>query len=173
MRLTQQLSAGAIHSLPAPRLPLYSLSPLAAAPRPFTCSLFPAAFVFCISFPRCSPFRHPSVTCSPSPPTQGTRWTGTCWAFHANLRYQFDLFLTLPVTYPAAPPTVSLPGLTGRTAKMYRDGAICQTVHFEPAWARHAPRWGVAHALAAGLGPWLAAELPDLVARGAVAEFVQ
>lgn len=103
----------------------------------------------------------------------GTRWTGTCWAFHANLRYQFDLLLTLPVTYPAAPPTVSLPGLTGRTAKMYRDGAICQTVHFEPAWTRHAPRWGVAHALAAGLGPWLAAELPDLVARGAVAEFVQ
>ena len=116
---------------------------------------------------------------SPFPPLlffflpQGTRWTGACWAFHANLRYQFDLVVTLPVSYPTAPPSVALPALVGRTAKMYRDGSICQTVHFEPAWARHAPAWGVAHALALGLGPWLAAELPDLVARGVVAEFVQ
>ncbi|OSX71431.1 hypothetical protein BU14_0535s0009 [Porphyra umbilicalis] len=103
----------------------------------------------------------------------GTRWTGACWAFYANLRYQFDVVVTLPVSYPTAPPSVALPALVGRTAKMYRDGSICQTVHFEPAWARHAPAWGVAHALALGLGPWLAAELPDLVARGVVAEFVQ
>ncbi len=42
------------------------------------------------------------------------------------------------------------------------------------AWAQlvgsSAPRFGVAHSLALSLGPWLAAELPDLVARGVVSD---
>jgi ufm1-conjugating enzyme 1 len=48
---------------------------------------------------------------------------------------------------------------------MYRGGKICLTDHFKPLWARNAPKFGVAHAFALGLGPWLAAEVQELYER--------
>ena len=48
---------------------------------------------------------------------------------------------------------------------MYHDGRVCQTLHFHPLWARNVPHFGIAHALALGLGPWLASEVPDLVSK--------
>lgn len=33
------------------------------------------------------------------------------------------------------------------------------TVHFKPLWAKNCPKFGIAHALALGLAPWLAAEV--------------
>jgi len=51
---------------------------------------------------------------------------------------------------------------------MYRGGKICLTEHFKPLWSRNAPKFGVAHALALGLGPWMAVEIPDLIKRGVV-----
>lgn len=78
----------------------------------------------------------------------GTRWTGKCWCFNAGIRYEFDLEFELPITYPAAAPELKLPQLDGLTSKMYRGGKICQTVHFQPLWARNVPRFGIAHSLA-------------------------
>lgn len=59
--------------------------------------------------------------------------------------------------------------LDGKTAKMYRGGKICMTDHFKPLWSKHAPKFGLAHAMALGLGPWLAVEIPDLLQRGVIA----
>jgi hypothetical protein len=56
----------------------------------------------------------------------------------------------------------------GKTAKMYRGGKICLTIHFKPLWAKNAPHFGVAHALCLGLAPWLAAEVPHLVETGVI-----
>lgn len=47
--------------------------------------------------------------------------------------------------------------------KMYRDGKICTDIHFTPLWSKSTPRFGIAHSLAGGLGPWLAAEVPYFV----------
>ena len=58
--------------------------------------------------------------------------------------------------------------LDGKTAKMYRGGKICMTDHFKPLWSKHAPKFGLAHAMALGLGPWLAVEIPDLLQRGVI-----
>ena len=77
---------------------------------------------------------------------------------------QFDI----PATYPATAPEIELPELEGKTAKMYRGGKICLTIHFKPLWAKNSPHFGVAHALCLGLAPWLAAEVPFLVESGAV-----
>ena len=55
----------------------------------------------------------------------------------------------------------------GKTAKMYRGGKICLTIHFKPLWAKNQPHFGLAHALCLGLAPWLAAEVPHLVDTGA------
>eukprot|EP01041_Mallomonas_annulata_P003481 gene3481-6927_t len=96
----------------------------------------------------------------------GTKWTGKCWTFYKGLKYEFDLNFDIPVGYPAANPELCLPELEGKTAKMYRGGKICLTDHFQPLWQRNVPRFGIAHALAMGLGPWLAAEIPDLVEKG-------
>ncbi len=41
-------------------------------------------------------------------------------------------------------------------------------VHFNPLWQRNVPKFGIAHAMALGMGPWLAAEVPDLVAKGLI-----
>ena len=71
-------------------------------------------------------------------------------------------------SYPSAPPELTLPELDGKTQKMYRGGKICTDTHFKPLWAKNAPRFGIAHALALGLGPWLAAEVPFLIAEGRV-----
>lgn len=78
----------------------------------------------------------------------GTRWTGTCWYFYDQIRYEFDLEFEIPVAYPSAAPELKLPQLEGLTSKMYRGGKICQTVHFQPLWAKNVPRFGIAHSLA-------------------------
>eukprot|EP00252_Welwitschia_mirabilis_P018523 TRINITY_DN41154_c0_g1_i1.p1 TRINITY_DN41154_c0_g1~~TRINITY_DN41154_c0_g1_i1.p1 ORF type:complete len:174 (+),score=4.50 TRINITY_DN41154_c0_g1_i1:140-661(+) len=98
----------------------------------------------------------------------GTRWTGKCWYVHELLKYEFDLQFDIPVTYPATAPEIELPELDGKTAKMYRGGKICLTVHFKPLWAKNCPRFGIAHALCLGLAPWLAAEVPHLVETGMI-----
>jgi hypothetical protein len=77
---------------------------------------------------------------------------------------QFDI----PATYPTTAPEIEIPELEGKTAKMYRGGKICLTIHFKPLWAKNNPHFGVAHALCLGLAPWLAAEVPFLVESGAV-----
>lgn len=144
----------------------------------------------------------------------GTRWTGTCWYYYEQIRYEFQLEFEIPVTYPTAAPELKLPELDGLTSKMYRGGKICQTVHFQPLWAKNVPKFGIAHSLALSvcinflclmrlqydnimsnetihfyadlnivinllnfrliaqqLGPWLAAEIPDLVGRGVIEKF--
>eukprot|EP00002_Diphylleia_rotans_P005181 TRINITY_DN14300_c0_g1_i1.p1 TRINITY_DN14300_c0_g1~~TRINITY_DN14300_c0_g1_i1.p1 ORF type:complete len:169 (-),score=31.02 TRINITY_DN14300_c0_g1_i1:41-547(-) len=98
----------------------------------------------------------------------GTRWFGKCWYVHNLLRYEFDVRFEIPVTYPNTAPEIELPELDGKTEKMYRGGKICQTVHFNPLWNKNVPRFGIAHALALGLGPWLAAEIPVLVDSGVI-----
>jgi hypothetical protein len=40
------------------------------------------------------------------------------------------------------------------------------SAHFKPLWAKNVPHFGIAHALAMGLGPWLAAEVPHLLDTG-------
>lgn len=51
---------------------------------------------------------------------------------------------------------------------MYRGGKICLTDHFKPLWARNVPKFGLAHLMALGLGPWLAVEIPDLIQKGVI-----
>lgn len=43
---------------------------------------------------------------------------------------------------------------------------ICLSSHFKPLWAKNVPAFGIAHGLAMGLGPWLAAEVPHLLDTG-------
>ena len=99
---------------------------------------------------------------------QGTSWKGRCWVMHNFERYEFELSFELPATYPVAPPPLALPELDGKTEKMYRGGFICLDAHFQPLWTRNAPHFGIAHALALGLAPWLAAEVPHLIAGGKI-----
>jgi ufm1-conjugating enzyme 1 len=98
----------------------------------------------------------------------GTKWTGKVWFVHNLLRYEFDLEFELPVTYPSVPPELALPEIDGKTEKMYRGGKICLDAHFRPLWARNVPHFGLAHAMALGMAPWLAAEVPHLVAAGRI-----
>ncbi|CAJ1020264.1 Ubiquitin-fold modifier-conjugating enzyme 1, putative [Leishmania lindenbergi] len=97
---------------------------------------------------------------------QGTRWYGTCWTYYKNEKYEFEMNFDIPVTYPQAPPEIALPQLEGKTVKMYRGGKICMTTHFFPLWARNVPYFGLSHALALGLGPWLSIEVPAIVEEG-------
>ncbi|XP_022171704.1 ubiquitin-fold modifier-conjugating enzyme 1 [Myzus persicae] len=99
---------------------------------------------------------------------EGTKWFGKCWVFQNQLKYEFDIEFDIPVTFPATAPEIALPELDGKTAKMYRGGKICLSDHFKPLWARNVPKFGISHALALGLGPWLAVEIPDLIQRGVV-----
>ena len=99
---------------------------------------------------------------------EGTRWFGKCWFYHEMLKYEFDVEFDIPVTYPATAPEIALPELDGKTAKMYRGGKICLTDHFKPLWGRNVPKFGIGHAMALGLGPWLAVEIPDLIEKGLV-----
>ena len=87
---------------------------------------------------------------------------------HEMLKYEFDVEFDVPVTYPTTSPEIALPELDGKTAKMYRGGKICLTDHFKPLWAKNVPKFGIAHAMALGLGPWLAVEIPDLISKGVV-----
>ncbi|OEH76054.1 ubiquitin-fold modifier-conjugating enzyme 1 [Cyclospora cayetanensis] len=97
---------------------------------------------------------------------EGTEWKGRCWCLHEMVRYEFDLVFDIPATYPLTPIDLRLPELDGKTSKMYRGGRICLDAHFAPLWSKNAPKFGIAHALALGLGPWLAAEVPYLVDSG-------
>ena len=99
---------------------------------------------------------------------EGTEWKGKVWYVHNLLKYEFDLEFDIPPTYPATAPELALPELDGKTAKMYRGGKICLTIHFKPLWAKNAPHFGIAHALCLGMGPWLAAEIPHLVDTGVI-----
>ena len=54
--------------------------------------------------------------------------------------------------------------------KMYRGGKICLDVHFAPLWSKNTPRFGIAHAMALGMAPWLAVEIPSLVSLGRIKE---
>lgn len=92
-----------------------------------------------------------------------TRWEGKCWTYHQGVKFEFDLHFEVPVSYPATCPDLVLPELDGKTAKIYRGGRICLDIHFQPLWARNVPKFGLAHALALGLGPWLSLEVPSLV----------
>eukprot|EP00794_Sanderia_malayensis_P010952 gene10952-12113_t len=100
--------------------------------------------------------------------SEGTRWWGKCWYISNLLKYEFDVEFDIPITYPSTAPEIALPELDGKTAKMYRGGKICLTDHFKPLWARNVPKFGIAHAMALGLGPWLAVEIPDLIEKGLV-----
>ncbi|KAI7836103.1 hypothetical protein COHA_010005 [Chlorella ohadii] len=97
---------------------------------------------------------------------EGTHWAGKCWYVHELIRYEFDFQFDIPATYPTTAPEIELPELEGKTAKMYRGGKICLTIHFKPLWAKNSPHFGIAHALCLGLAPWLAAEVPYLVETG-------
>ncbi|XP_011691355.1 PREDICTED: ubiquitin-fold modifier-conjugating enzyme 1 isoform X2 [Wasmannia auropunctata] len=99
---------------------------------------------------------------------EGTRWFGKCWYIQNFLKYEFEVEFDIPVTYPTTAPEIALPELDGKTAKMYRGGKICLTDHFKPLWARNVPKFGIAHAMALGLGPWLAVEIPELIEKGVV-----
>jgi len=99
---------------------------------------------------------------------EGTRWFGKCWHIHDLKKYEFDVEFDVPVTYPMTAPEIALPELDGKTAKMYRGGKICMTDHFKPLWGKNAPRFGIAHAMALGLGPWLAVEIPEMIEKGVV-----
>lgn len=97
---------------------------------------------------------------------QGTRWYGKCWHYYKNEKYEFDVEFDIPITYPQTTPEIALPALDGKTVKMYRGGKICMTTHFHPLWARNVPFFGISHALALGLGPWLSVEVPAMVEDG-------
>ena len=92
------------------------------------------------------------------------------WTFHEHKKYEFDLEFDLPVAYPSTPPELALPELDGKTEKMYRGGKICLDVHFAPLWSKNTPRFGIAHAMALGMAPWLAVEIPSLVSLGRIKE---
>ncbi|EIE22389.1 DUF1782-domain-containing protein [Coccomyxa subellipsoidea C-169] len=99
---------------------------------------------------------------------EGTHWSGKCWYIHELIKYEFDFEFDIPATYPTTAPEIKIPSLDGKTAKMYRGGAICLTVHFKPLWAKNSPHFGVGHAMCLGLAPWMAAEIPHLVDSGVI-----
>lgn len=67
-----------------------------------------------------------------------TRPVGSCRYVHNLVKYEFDFQFDIPATYPAVAPEIELPELEGKTAKMYRGGKICLTIHFKPLWAKNA-----------------------------------
>lgn len=67
-------------------------------------------------------------------------------------------------THPLSPARFHRPLRTHR----YRGGKICLDAHFRPLWARNVPHFGIAHAMALGMGPWLAVEIPSLIANGKI-----
>ncbi len=83
-------------------------------------------------------------------------------------KYEFDVEFDIPITYPTCAPEIALPELDGKTAKMYRGGKICLTDHFKPLWAKYVPKFGIAHAMALGLGPWMAVEIPEMIEKGVI-----
>lgn len=71
------------------------------------------------------------------PNADGTHWKGKCWYVHELIKYEFDFQFDIPATYPDAAPEIELPELDGKTAKMYRGGKICLTIHFKPLWSKN------------------------------------
>jgi ufm1-conjugating enzyme 1 len=102
------------------------------------------------------------------PNADGTKWKGKCWYYYNFQKYEFDLQFEIPATYPDSPIELELPELDGKTPKMYRGGKICLDIHFAPLWSKSVPKFGIAHALALALGPWMAAEIPHLVEEGII-----
>jgi len=100
------------------------------------------------------------------PNADGTFWEGRCWMYHKSVRHEFKVQFEIPATYPHANPEIQLPELEGKTEKMYRGGKICLTAHFMPLWRSNAPKFGICHALALGLGPWMASVLPGMIDEG-------
>ena len=98
----------------------------------------------------------------------GLKWTGKCWHYEDLLKYEFNVEFEIPVGFPKSAPEIAIPELEGKTVKMYRGGFICLSDHFKPLWAKNSPGFGIAHAMALGLGPWLAVEVPDLVGKGLI-----
>ncbi|KAF8056394.1 ufc1 [Scenedesmus sp. PABB004] len=72
-----------------------------------------------------------------APEDGGKAWKGKCWYVHNFIKYEFDFRFDVPATYPAVAPEIELPELEGKTAKMYRGGKICLTIHFKPLWAKN------------------------------------
>ena len=103
----------------------------------------------------------------------GTRWKGKCWYIYEFKKYEFQLQFEIPVAYPLTAIELQLPELDGKTSKMYRGGKICLDIHFKPLWAKNSPHFGIAHALAMGLAPWLAAEIPHLVEKNQITPLVK
>ncbi len=60
-----------------------------------------------------------------------------CRYVHNFIKYEFDFRFDVPATYPAVAPEIEIPELEGKTAKMYRGGKICLTIHFKPLWAKN------------------------------------
>jgi len=89
----------------------------------------------------------------------GTRWEGVCWTFNQFKKYEYQFHITIPSSYPNAPPDIFVPALEGRTPKIYVGGRICLDIHFQPLWIQRVPYLGIVHALTKGLAPWLAAEM--------------
>jgi hypothetical protein len=71
---------------------------------------------------------------------------------------------------PAAAAACARRAVSECVCQMYRGGKICLSAHFKPLWAKNVPHFGIAHALALGLAPWLAAEVPHLIDTGAIGE---
>jgi ufm1-conjugating enzyme 1 len=71
------------------------------------------------------------------PSDGGKKWAGKCWYVHNYIKYEFDFQFEIPAMYPAVAPEIELPELEGKTAKMYRGGKICLTIHFKPLWAKN------------------------------------
>eukprot|EP00127_Corallochytrium_limacisporum_P004017 Clim_evm66s156 gene=Clim_evmTU66s156 len=92
----------------------------------------------------------------------GLNWSGKCWVYYNHQKYMVEFNFEIPALYPTVPPEIKVESLDGLTAKMYRGGAICLSDHFKPLWSRNIPRFGIAQAVALGLGPWIAVELPLL-----------
>ena len=84
------------------------------------------------------------------------------------VKYEFKLEFEIPQGYPLSPIQLRLPELDGTTEKMYKGGKICIDIHFAPLWQKMAPKYGIAHTIALGLGPWLAVEVPDLIRKGKI-----
>ena len=91
---------------------------------------------------------------------KGLKWSGKCWIFHNHEKYEFDFQIEIPSSYPQAPPDIFVPFFLDKTPKMYRGGRICLDIHFQPLWILNTPSFGIVHALALGLSPWLVAEVP-------------
>lgn len=99
---------------------------------------------------------------------EGVKWWGKVWVIVEMVKYEYIIEFEIPVNYPLSPIELALPELDGKTEKMYRGGVICTDIHFAPLWQKNAPKFGIAHSLALGMGPWLAIEIPDLIRQGRI-----